>query len=100
MTTEEDPLAAAELAERVQHLERKIETLPVIEEAKGMLMQDFGLDGEAAFAYLKRLSQDTNTKLRDVAARIVEELTGTSSQATTALTARTLDDLEGRLSAS
>ncbi|HET6916259.1 MAG TPA: ANTAR domain-containing protein [Acidimicrobiales bacterium] len=97
MTTDERRADAADLLEQVHHLERKLETLPVIEQAKGMLMQDFGLDADSAYLYLRRISQDTNTKVRDVATRIVEELTGTSSTATSALTARTLNDLEQRL---
>jgi len=98
MTTEERPVDGAELVERVRDLERKIETLPVIEEAKGMLMQDFGLGADAALAYLSCVSRETSTKVRDVAARIVEELTGSSSRATSALTARTLTDLQERVS--
>ena len=97
MTTDERGVNTADLNEHVHHLERKLATLPVIEQAKGMLMQDFGLDADSAYAYISRISQDTNTKVRDVAARIVAELTGTSSEATSALTARTLSDLEQRL---
>jgi hypothetical protein len=40
-----------------------------------MLMQNFALDAQDAFALLACLSQDTNTKLKDVAARIRDELT-------------------------
>jgi AmiR/NasT family two-component response regulator len=99
LTTEERSADVADLVEQVHHLKRKVESLPAIEQAKGMLMQDFGLDADSAFAYINRVSQVTNTKVREVAARIVAELTGSSSQATSELTARMLSDLVQRLSA-
>jgi GAF domain-containing protein len=43
----------------------------VIEQAKGILMGAQGIDEEAAFAMLVTASQRENTKLRDVAHRIV-----------------------------
>lgn len=75
--------------ERVDDLERQLAqrteqlaTQPVIEQAKGMLMQDFGLADEEAFAVLVSLSQDGNTKLRQVAGDVVELLRGSASQHT------------------
>jgi AmiR/NasT family two-component response regulator len=47
----------------------------VIEQAKGMLMADDRISADAAFERLVRVSQETNTKLRDVARRLVEERT-------------------------
>jgi len=46
----------------------------VIEQAKGMLMLMHRIDADAAFGLLRRHSQDTNTKLREVAANIVTQL--------------------------
>ena len=43
-----------------------------IGQAKGMLMERFHLDAERAFAMLVKLSQTSNTRVADVAARIVE----------------------------
>ncbi|MBB5834887.1 GAF and ANTAR domain-containing protein [Kribbella italica] len=40
--------------------------------AMGILMERFDIDGDRAFAILKRYSQDTNTKLRDVAQELVD----------------------------
>lgn len=40
--------------------------------AQGMLIQRYGLSLDQAFAVLARQSQETNTKLRDVAAQIVD----------------------------
>jgi AmiR/NasT family two-component response regulator len=34
-------------------------------------MERFGLSGQQAFTFLKRVSQDTNTKLADVAATLM-----------------------------
>jgi anti-anti-sigma factor len=61
-----------QLRARLRQQERQLATQPVIERAKGILMHDFRLDADAAFEVLKRLSQDTNTKLHVVAEQIVE----------------------------
>lgn len=45
----------------------------VIGQAKGMLMERFGVDALAAFDLLKRLSQESNTKLSEVARQVVEK---------------------------
>ena len=47
----------------------------VIEQAKGILMERFGCRVDDAFARLIRESQETNTKLRDVAKGIVLSVT-------------------------
>lgn len=44
----------------------------VIGQAEGIMMERFALSGEQAFAVLRRVSQDTNTRLRDIAAKLVE----------------------------
>jgi len=56
-----------------EHLRRKLQTLPVIEQAKGMLMGRYGIAADAAFAILRRRSQDTNTKLYLVAQNIITD---------------------------
>ncbi len=38
----------------------------------GILMERYNLDGDQAFAILRRYSQDTNTKLRAVALQLIE----------------------------
>jgi GAF domain-containing protein len=40
--------------------------------AMGILMERFDIDGDQAFAVLRRYSQDTNTKLRDVAQQLIQ----------------------------
>jgi hypothetical protein len=46
----------------------------VIEQAKGAVMLVYSVDADHAFEILRTASQDTNIKLRDIAAAVVEEL--------------------------
>lgn len=48
-----------------------IDSRHMIGMAQGILMQRHGLSDDRAFAVLKRVSQNSNTKLRDVAAQLV-----------------------------
>ncbi|MBP2352069.1 GAF domain-containing protein [Kribbella aluminosa] len=43
----------------------------LIGQAMGILMERFGLNGDQAYAILRRYSQETRTKLRDVALEVV-----------------------------
>jgi hypothetical protein len=52
-------------------LRRQLATLPVIEQAKGIYMAECHCDEKAAFALLRQRSQQSNRKLRDVAAEVV-----------------------------
>jgi AmiR/NasT family two-component response regulator len=45
----------------------------VIEQAKGILMAEKRVDPDTAFDMLTQMSQHANIKLRDIAARIVED---------------------------
>ena len=47
----------------------------VIEQAKGMLMLTYRIDADTAFQLLRRHSQNTNTKLHDLAAHLVSHVT-------------------------
>ncbi|MFI7674191.1 ANTAR domain-containing protein [Actinophytocola sp. NPDC049390] len=85
------------LREQLHQREQQIASQPVIEQAKGMLMQDFKLDEAEAFDLLTTLSQDTNSKVRDVAAKVVDELTGTASAETAHATLDTLRELRDHL---
>ncbi len=40
--------------------------------AQGVLLARYDIDAEQAFEVLRRISNDANLKLRDVAARVVE----------------------------
>ncbi len=55
------------------NLRRAIDTRHVIGQAQGILMERFDIDAVRAFSVLRRLSQDGNIKLRQVAQTIVDE---------------------------
>jgi hypothetical protein len=65
--------AAAILASRqgVQ-LESALSTRDRIGQAKGIIMERFGVDDVQAFEMLRRLSQDSNTRLIDIAQRVID----------------------------
>jgi GAF domain-containing protein len=54
-----------------QQMQAAMDSRAVIEQAKGIIMGDRRCTAEEAFAILTKLSQDTNRKLRDVAAALV-----------------------------
>lgn len=54
-------------AQHAAHLHEALATRDVIGQAKGVLMERFGLDAAGAFAMLVRSSQQTNLKLVEVA---------------------------------
>jgi AmiR/NasT family two-component response regulator len=54
----------------VGNLNRALETRATIGQAVGIVMERYQLDERSAFAFLTRLSQQRNVKLRDVATEI------------------------------
>jgi GAF domain-containing protein len=65
--------AAAILASRQgQQLESALSTRDRIGQAKGIIMERYGVDDVQAFAMLRKLSQDTNTRLVDIAAQVID----------------------------
>ncbi|WP_103349720.1 ANTAR domain-containing protein [Amycolatopsis sp. CA-128772] len=58
-------------ADELAQLRDALDTQPVIEQAKGMLMLVRGWTAATAFAALRAISQRTNIKLHDVAAVVV-----------------------------
>jgi GAF domain-containing protein len=62
--------ATATLAE---HMKAAMENRAVIEQAKGIIMGDRRCTADEAFRILTKLSQDSNRKLRDVAAALVAQ---------------------------
>jgi AmiR/NasT family two-component response regulator len=54
-------------ADQVAHLQRAVDSRDLIGQAKGILMERFKADDEAAFRMLVRSSQETNMKLTAVA---------------------------------
>ena len=65
--------AAAVLASREgEQLQSALSTRDRIGQAKGIIMERFKVDDVRAFAMLRQLSQDTNTKLIDVAQKVID----------------------------
>lgn len=56
-----------------EQLKEAIKTREVIGEAKGILIAQEGVSEDEAFDMLKRVSQNQNVKLRDIAQKIVNE---------------------------
>jgi GAF domain-containing protein len=69
------PLANALVHGRVRqladHLQVALESRAVIDQAKGILMERFRLTADQAFDALTRVSNQTNTKVRDLAAGLI-----------------------------
>jgi GAF domain-containing protein len=59
-------------AREVDHLHQALRTREVIGQAVGLLMSQYSLDTDAAFAFLVRTSSHSNLKVRDIAERMVE----------------------------
>ncbi|MCV7053792.1 GAF and ANTAR domain-containing protein [Mycolicibacterium gilvum] len=65
--------AAAIMASRQsEQLESALSSRDRIGQAKGIIMERYDVDDVAAFDMLRRLSQDSNTKLTEVAAKVIE----------------------------
>ena len=66
----------ADAQEHSEQMRQAMASRSVIEQAKGVLIAREGLDPEAAFAHLARLSQDSNRKLHEIAAQVVADAHG------------------------
>jgi GAF domain-containing protein len=53
------------------NLANAVDARKLVGQAMGILMERYDLDSDRAFAILRRYSQDTNTKLRDVAGHLL-----------------------------
>ncbi|MFF7733277.1 ANTAR domain-containing protein [Streptomyces sp. NPDC007984] len=65
-----------DLRAEVTQLRRAMQTRPTIDLARGILMASFGLSPEAAWSVLVRTSQNTNTKLHNLAQDLVGTVRG------------------------
>jgi hypothetical protein len=61
-------------------LQARLETMPVIEQAKGILMAQYRCQPDEAFELLRRASQRANIKVSDLAVQIVEQITSPEPQ--------------------
>jgi ANTAR domain len=65
--------AIALISERQERqFKAALATRDVIGQAKGLIMERFGVDAARAFAMLTAISQETNAPVRDLAARFVD----------------------------
>lgn len=65
--------AAAIMASRQsEQLESALSTRDRIGQAKGIIMERYGVDDVRAFDMLRQLSQDGNTRLTDIAQRVID----------------------------
>ncbi|MET7696458.1 ANTAR domain-containing protein [Streptomyces sp. NPDC005485] len=77
---DEDGLApgeAVKLLREKEQLEHAMESRPVIDMARGVLMASFACQPEEAWETLVTVSQHTNIKLREVAETVTAAATGT-----------------------
>ena len=61
-------------------LQARLETMPVIEQAKGILMAQYRCPPEEAFDLLRRASQRANVKVNVLAEQIVEQVASLGPQ--------------------
>ena len=69
---------AAELAcarERIEQLERAVESHELVGRASGILMAVHRIDADRAFAAMTRVSSQSNVRLRDVAEALIALMT-------------------------
>jgi hypothetical protein len=67
-------------AKQEQTLTEALATRNLIGQAVGIVMERYQLDSDRAFAFLVRLSQSANTKLRTVAAGLVDSVNTTAKR--------------------
>ncbi|OBI84788.1 ANTAR domain-containing response regulator [Mycobacterium sp. E740] len=97
--TDSDETETDRLRLEVAHLREKLAGQPAIEQAKGMLMQTFGISADDAFDILRVLSQNSNVRLRWIAHCIVESWTRRGPRADFDAASEFLVDLRERLRA-
>lgn len=68
--------AHAQVVDQAHNMRRAMESRAVIEQAKGVLMAQRGIDAQQAFDVLRDASQRYNRKLRDIAAGIIASTQG------------------------
>jgi hypothetical protein len=77
-------------------LQARLETMPVIEQAKGILMAQYRCPPDEAFDLLRRASQSANVKVSELAAQIVEQIASPGPRPAGKLPLSTSGDRGGR----
>jgi len=68
-------------ATKLQSLQGALESRETVGTAIGIVMERYGITSERAFEFLIRMSQNSNTKLRDIASELVKLNPGVSTTA-------------------
>ena len=63
---------ALRLARRLGHLEQALQTRDVIGQGQGIVMERYGLDSDHALSFLRRTSQASQVRVRDLAQELVD----------------------------
>jgi ANTAR domain-containing protein len=74
---------ALDYAREVKNLQEAVKTRQAVGRAVGIVMERYGLNEERAFAFLARVSQTRNVKLRQVAAELVADAESRAADAPT-----------------
>ena len=69
------PPLVEDLLTELAGLRRRLDTLPIIEQSKGILIGYYGIDADTAFSLLRRWSSHHNIKLRDISQLLVDAAT-------------------------
>ena len=77
-------------------LQARLDTMPVIEQAKGVLMAQHRCGPEEAFDLLRRASQRANVRVSILAAQIVEQVAAPEAQPARSLPRATAGGAAGR----
>ena len=68
----------AALVEENAQLRARLDSLPIIEQSKGILMVRYQIDTDTAFALLRRWSSHNNIKLRHISRLLVDAVNRTA----------------------
>jgi transcriptional regulator with GAF, ATPase, and Fis domain len=71
--------SALAVLHEVDGLQTALQSRHTIGMAQGLLMHRYGLDEHSSFQVMRRLSSHQNVKLRDIAARVIDEFNRTGS---------------------
>lgn len=76
--------ASVDLRVELEQMRQAMASRAIIEQAKGIAMERFGLPADVAWSWLVRTSQQRNVKLREIAHEIVESATHAAQSASSA----------------
>jgi AmiR/NasT family two-component response regulator len=75
VSTQDDPVGLEDARRQVEQLRAALAHRTLIARAQGVLMERYGMTEAAAIGLLKRLSMETQVKVHDLAARVLDGAT-------------------------